>query len=93
METTMPGPDPEGLEIEERADGSFTISGSVWWYGNRRARIARMRAIARQIRFNGWKCRWCSAPIPLWRRADARFCCEGCRKRDARQRRDYRGTS
>ncbi|MFD0982560.1 hypothetical protein [Tropicimonas aquimaris] len=83
----MPGPDPFGLDIEEHENGGFTITCEVWAQGNRANRIARMQAVSRNIRWTGWKCAWCYEPIPLYRRADARFCCEGCRKRAARQRR------
>ena len=32
-------------------------------------------------------CEECGEPAPSCRRADARHCCEGCRKRQARRRR------
>ena len=81
----MPAPDPQGLDI------GFTITAEVWPHGNRRTRIARMLAIHRSIRWDGWKCRWCNEPIALFKRADAKFCSEGCRKRAARQQRCWRG--
>ena len=87
----MPAPDPQGLAIDEKDDGSFTISCEVWAYGNRRTRIARMLAVRRNIRLHGWTCHWCRDPIPLFKRADAEFCSEGCRKRAARQKRRWRG--
>lgn len=87
----MPAPDPSGLDCEERDDGSFTITAEVWWHGNRRHRIARMMAVARRIRWGGWRCLNCGEPVPLYRRADALFCGEGCRKRAARERRQRRG--
>ena len=68
----MPPPDPRGLDIDERAEGSFTITAEVWRYGNRQHRIARMLAVSRRIRADGWLCPWCGEPVPLWRRADAR---------------------
>jgi hypothetical protein len=52
----------------------------------------RAKRILRNLQWGGWLCQWCREPVPLWRRADARFCCEGCRKRAARQRRQARGT-
>ena len=86
----MPGPDPHALSIEEHEDGGFSITYEHWEHGNRGQRIARVRAVARNFRFNGWNCRRCSEPIPLHRRADARYCSEGCRKASARERRARR---
>jgi hypothetical protein len=42
--------DPSGLDIEERPDGSFSITAEIWWHGNRAHRLARMRAVTRRIR-------------------------------------------
>ena len=86
----MPGPDPNGLHLEEYEDGSWSLTAAVWYYGNRRARIARMMAVSRRMRFDRWKCSWCRDPVPLYRRADAQFCCESCRKKAARWRRRAR---
>ncbi|SDY57199.1 hypothetical protein SAMN05444004_10229 [Jannaschia faecimaris] len=33
----MPGPDPQGLQIEEHDGGGFTVSAAVWLESNRRA--------------------------------------------------------
>lgn len=87
----MPAPDPQGLDPAEHPDGGYTLSAETWPDGNRRHRIARMLAIRRNLRLGGWTCRACDAPIPLFRRADARYCSEGCRKREARARRENRG--
>jgi hypothetical protein len=87
----MPAPDPQGLDIDEKDDGSFTITCEVWPYGNRRVRIARMIAVSRNISRHGWKCHWCRDPIALFKRTDAQFCSDGCRKRAAHQRRLWRG--
>lgn len=84
----MPGPDPEGLDIEEYEDGGFRITAEIWAHGNRRNRISRMQRVSRNIRRGGWKCWRCGEPVPLYKRADARFCSEGCRKRAARGRRE-----
>ena len=58
----MPGPDPQGLDIDERSDGSFTITAEVWRYGNRKHRLARMFAVSRRIKTEGWRCPWCGEP-------------------------------
>src|SRR6476620_4366708 len=83
----MPGPDPSGLDIEEHANGGFIVTAEDWPYGNRRHRIARMRAVVRNIRYGGWRCPVCDRPVPLFKRADAKSCRERCRKAAARQRR------
>ena len=89
----MPAPDPHAIWYDENPDGSPRITGEVWasshpwWPGNPRHRKARVNAVARNIARGGWLCAWCLDPVPIHRRADARFCCEGCRKRAARERR------
>jgi hypothetical protein len=75
----MPGPDPQGLDIEERPDGSFTITAEVWRNGNRKHSVARMLAVSKLIKAGGWRCPHCGDPVPLYRRADARYCGEGFR--------------
>ncbi len=82
----MPAPDPSGLYIEEYDDGGFRITCEVWWHGNRANRINRMLRVARNIKLDGWRCEHCGAPIPLYRRSDARFCRQRCRKAAARLR-------
>jgi hypothetical protein len=82
----MPGPDPQGIDINERPDGSFTITAELWRHGNRAHRLARMLAISKRIKVDGWRCPWCGEPVPLYRRADANYCGEGCRSRAARAR-------
>lgn len=83
----MPEPDPEGIEIEEGDDGGFRVVAQVWDYGNRRHRLARMRAVMWNMRRDRWRCEECGEPVPSCRRTDARYCGEGCRKRQARRRR------
>jgi hypothetical protein len=86
----MPHPDPNGLDIEENDDGTFRITAETWAHGNRRHRIARMLAVARNLRHGGWTCCGCGTKIALYKRADARFCGEQCRKAAARRRREIR---
>lgn len=81
----MPEPDPEGVTIEEHNDGSFRVCANVWPEGNRRHRLARMREIAWNMRRNRWRCVECGEPVPVYRRADAEYCGEQCRKRRARR--------
>jgi hypothetical protein len=61
----MPHPDPGGLSLDEREDGSFTVTAEVWWHGNRRHRLARMHAVARNIARGGWRCWRCGTEIAL----------------------------
>ena len=35
----------------------------------------------------GWHCEYCGELMPVWKRVDARYCCESCRKMAARKRR------
>jgi hypothetical protein len=86
----MPAPDPLSLYIEEFEDSSTSIIAEVWYYGNRRNRLARMSAVAKNIRETGWICPACKGSVPLYRRADARFCSQGCRKKFARLHRKTR---
>lgn len=86
----MPGPDPEGLDLEELENGGFRIYAEVWEHGNKRHRIARMLAVSRNMRAGGWRCWGCGEQVPLYKRADARFCSEPCRKNAGRRRRQWR---
>ena len=90
----MPAPDPNGLTYDETTTGAPMVRAEIWgsrnrpfWEGNAKHRIARATAVLKRLKLDGWACRWCRDPIPMYRRADARYCCEGCRKRAARDRR------
>ena len=87
----MPGPDPDGIELGDdyprrvsvlvyRSDASIIYRG-----GNMGHRHARALRILKKLRW-GWLCLQCLRPVPIYRRADAVYCCEGCRKRAARAR-------
>jgi RNA polymerase-binding transcription factor DksA len=86
----IPGPERDGIEIEEFEGGAFRVYGEVWLNDNQRHRAARMRRIASNLRRNGWRCEACGDPVPTYRRADARYCGEWCRKKVARRRREAR---
>lgn len=83
----MPGPDPSAISMHEEPDGRLVVTSEMAFFGNRSARIARAIAILRNLQRGGWCCSWCRGPVPLFRRADARFCGESCRKKAARSRR------
>ena len=88
----MPGPDPDGVYIDEGEDGinlvmAFRTDANILRKGgNMRHRYDRARRIAIRLRW-GWNCLQCREPVPIYRRADACYCTEGCRKLAARQRR------
>ena len=83
----MPAPDPHAITVEERQRGGWAVMADTFLHSGRTQRLARAKRILRNLMVNGWSCRWCGGPVPEHRRADARFCCEGCRKRSARERR------
>ncbi len=83
----MPGPDPHALWIDTEAERPSVLFQAYFWTGNNGNRRKRAIAILRRLQRSDWKCRWCGDPLPDWRRADALYCCEGCRKRAARVRR------
>jgi len=86
---TMPGPDPDSLWIEEDADRPTVTFQAYFWTGNNGNRRKRAVAMLRRLAHGDWKCRWCSDALPDWRRVDARYCGESCRKKAARWRRLY----
>lgn len=81
----MPAPDPSGVTIEHHAQG-YSVLIETFMLSGRTQRLARARRIGQNLRRDGWSCLWCAKPVPAFRRADARYCCEGCRKRAARGR-------
>lgn len=88
----MPGPDPFGIEYDETPDGRPSLYAEVWpstglFAGNRRHRLARLKAVARKVLADNWTCPQCGDPVPLWRRADAVYCSAGCKKRAKRGKR------
>ena len=83
----MPEPDPFAIWLGDAAPGQINVTMDFAWNGNRKARMARAVAILRNLQRNNWRCFWCAGPVPLHKRADARYCCEGCRKGAARWRR------
>lgn len=82
----MPGPDPNAVWIEWQ-DGTLSANFERYlWTGNMGNRKARAVAILRRAALGDWLCRWCGCDLPFWRRADAIYCSEGCRKRAKRRR-------
>ena len=87
----MPGPDPQAVWIEEDAYGRLLVSYEVFLVTNRTARKRRAIRLLRNVSRGGWLCPWCNEPVPHFRRTDARFCGESCRKKAARWRRHGTG--
>ena len=87
----MGAPDPDGVHIDFYGDRAV-VQFQVWIEANPKSRKARAIRILRQIGYHGegWRCRWCNDYIPTFKRADARYCSNGCRKADARARRKLR---
>lgn len=91
----MPGPDPSGLDYNKAPDGRWRVTAEVWpqsglFASNRKHRIARLRTVVRNLERGGWLCSWCLDPVPIWRRADARYCCQGCKRSATSERRAER---
>lgn len=83
----MPAPDPSGLWIEELENGGLPVMAEQpLWCKQNGSRMARARAVLHNPVRDGWTCHHCTDPISEFRRADARFCCHGCKKRAARAR-------
>lgn len=89
----MPGPDPYGIEYgpdwPHRSNLLvYRTDASIFGGGNRRHRTDRAKRILKKMAsWNGWCRRQCGEDVPLFRRADAIYCSEGCRKRAACRRR------
>lgn len=75
----MPAPDPQAITVEYNESGSVAVFADVFLIGNHKARFRRAKAIFVKLRADDWLCWHCAGPVPLFRRADARYCCEGCR--------------
>jgi len=86
----MPGPDPQRFWIEEIENGHRVCFQAYDWTGNNGNRRKRANAILRRLARGDWYCRWCYAVLPDHLRADALYCCEACRKKAARARRESR---
>lgn len=82
----MPAPDPDGITLGDSPRGRISVLADTCLIGNRKARMKRAVAILRNLQRGGWCCSWCEDAVPLYKRADARFCCEGCRKGCAARR-------
>ncbi len=83
----MAGPHPNTIWIERTAAGYRATYERYLCTGNEARRKARVMAIGKRMMQGTWRCKWCGDDLSQYKRADAQFCREGCRKRAARHRR------
>ena len=83
----IPGPTPHSIFIEPMFGGTLITFENYLGLNRSPHRLARAETIAVRIAKNTWKCASCSSSLPIWKRADAIYCGESCRKKDAYQRR------
>lgn len=81
----MPAPDPHGINMGD--NGPLSLLVERWACGNHRHRMDRAKRILANLTRANWCCPECGDYVPLFRRADAVYCREGCRKRAQRRRR------
>ena len=83
----MPGPGPDTLWIDDTEPQRLRVTfTNDLWAGNGGNRQASVIAILMRLRRRDWFCRWRGDPLQDHRRANAKYCREGCRKRAARRR-------
>lgn len=85
----MPAPDPDAVWLEVNKYGRLAVSYyGAFWDRNSKSRKRRAVAMLKRAAKGNWICLWCGGELPYFKRVDARYCCEGCRKRRARWRKD-----
>ena len=85
----MPGPDPHAISIEPVIGGSELTYYRYFGTGKEGNRKRRIAKIGERLAANDWVCRWCSDPMPIWKRVDSIYCRESCRKRATRFRKQH----
>lgn len=83
----MPGPNPHALWLEEYEGQVLVTFERYCWTGNAGNRQKRAVSILKRKVRRDWYCRWCGDALPVWRRADAKYCSAGCKVRAAHKRR------
>ena len=85
----MPAPVPHTIWIEPMFGGSLITFEN--YLGQRQSlhRQRRVTSLVTRISKNTWQCPLCSSPLPMWKRADAVYCRESCRKKAARGRKRH----
>lgn len=89
----MPGPDPHAVWIEESNGRYSAYFDAYFWTRNAGNREKRAKEMLRRFTNGDWVYRWCSDDLPEWRRVDALYCCQGCKKKAQRARRAARCNS
>ncbi|MCR9140133.1 MAG: hypothetical protein NXI27_29380 [Alphaproteobacteria bacterium] len=75
--------------IEDLDPPQVRVTWSVYSWQNPIHVRRRAEKLARKY-VRGWHCEGCNEVMPVWKRVDATYCSETCRKRAARQRRAQR---
>jgi hypothetical protein len=88
-------PDRDAVEetliwIDELDPPYCRVSWSYFPYQNPTRVRHKAEALMRLYAAGQHRCKHCGDLIEPWRRLDARYCCEGCRKAAARRRRSER---
>lgn len=74
------------ISIEELDPPYVRLTWAYYsWQNQTRIRKRAERLVNNYAR--GWNCLRCGQTIDPWKRVDARYCCESCRKMAARDRR------
>ena len=82
----MPAPCPFAIWIEPMPNGSMITFENYRGCKSAPHRKQRVNTLSKRLSVGGWVCRWCGNPIAIWRRVDAYYCKESCRKKAARMR-------
>ncbi|MCX8955414.1 hypothetical protein OU790_18500 [Ruegeria sp. NA] len=73
--------------IEELSPPYVRMAFTSFPWQNAHRIAQRANALARNYS-KGWYCAYCGELMPEWKRIDAKYCKEGCRKMAARERPD-----
>ncbi|MEX0349847.1 MAG: hypothetical protein AB3N15_10535 [Paracoccaceae bacterium] len=74
----------------EYMDGPNVRMGCAIYSWQNSTRINERAAALGKKYSQGWYCAYCGNLMPEWKRIDAKYCKEGCRKMAARIRREHR---
>lgn len=85
----MPRHDETLIWIEEINPPHIRMSFSHYSWQNVTQIRRRTIRLARKYTL-GWHCSYCGDLMPVWKRVDAAYCKESCRKLAARKRRERR---
>lgn len=86
----MPAPDPFAINVEKTPDGWHVTYERYLWSRSDGNRKARVMGLLRRLVGKSWRCNWCGDDLPVYKRRDALYCNERCRKLAAIRRRGDR---